>query len=193
MSREPSSAGVRTDERHETLASLYLEGEEGYRGKWRASCLSAGFVPALKPTSKAANVALKRHSRTMSPLAFTFDPDAEPMYQPVDPDLQALGQLAETDDWDKMAKLARKIMAKAMAGSVELSGPQVSLMKEAIARSEGKIGSQQKDEGLDVVRVVLLPVIDSTQGPMIDLGDAAEMDSGDSIPGLMLRHSIPKE
>jgi len=186
VGKEPNAAGVRLDERHRAMASLYLEDPE-IRGNWRAACLRAGFDRELKPSSKAANVALRQHARTMDPLAYTFNADALPMYNPVDPDLV---KLSETSDWGEMADLGRKIMAKAMAGKVELSGPQVSLIKEAIARDEGKVGQQRRDEGLDVVRVVLLPVIDSTQGPMIDLGHVGELDAGDQIPGLQLRHAI---
>lgn len=187
-----AGSGIRIDDRHRTMASLYLEGDPELLGNWNECARRAGFERIPGRETKPINEALRMHAKTMAPTAYTYNPEATPAYAPIDPDIVRLATL-DDDDWDTAASVAKRIMRKAIAGHIELTTQQVTLIKETIARSEGRVGQARDtvDEG-DVVRVVLLPTIDTEQGPVIDLGEVQDVDPGDHVPGLMLRHAISK-
>lgn len=176
------------EERHLDFARRYLDPKSDTYGRWRPSSDAAGFERVVRQDSAKIKLALEHVADELDvPLAHPKAGGAPPL----DPDMARLAEMGDSADWEEMAVLAKRVMRKVLANQVELSTAQVNVIKEIIGRAEGKIGQAKDavDDGLgpQVVKVVILPVIDYGMGPVVDLGEVGDMDPGEIIPGLTIR------
>lgn len=177
------------EERHHDFARRYLDPESETYGRWRPSSDAAGFERVVQRKSAKIQLALRHQADQLGvPLE---DPKHAVGGTPLDPDLAAIVRMDDNADWEVMATVAKRVMRKALANTVDLSSAQVQMIKEIITRAEGKAGveREKQETGVDegAVKVVILPVIDRGMGPVVDLGDVGDVDPGETIPGLTIR------
>ena len=189
--------------RHRQAAWLYLAGPAGYRGRWRESAKKAGFVRVPSLETDLMQLALQEVKTSLVQGGMTAEDISDDMEmlsigiqeeekkkQEPDEDMLAIERemLEGEGSWEQMARHAMRVIAKIGSGRLEASSQQVSILKEIVARAEGKVGQKQEGDGEEeMVKVVLLPTIDTKMGPVVDLGEFSEIDPGDAIPGLILR------
>ena len=181
--------GASPTKRHIQAARYYLTPDDECYGDWLAATQRAGFSNSIGLQNERSQAAIAQVKRALG-----IETDPAPMRPEDDPDLKALFEsMGSSQDWQSMAPIARRVLGRIATGRLVASTAQVASIKEIITRAEGKAGTNIGAGVDDIVRVVLLPTIDTQMGPRIDLGEVDTVDPGDQVPGLTLREAAQRE
>lgn len=187
---------IQATERHMQAVHLYTVNESS----WRDACKQAGFKRVPDINGDRVQKAFRLYAENTKTRSPNLDsaPDLETPHlvdPPKDADLEELERLTDADaSWQQLAPLAKRVLGKIGLGSITATAQQVASLKEILTRAEGRAGQHldTSEQDGNVVKLVVLPAIDTEAGPLIDLGEVAELDRGDAIPGLSIRHAVEK-